>query len=401
MQQRYAEIFTVGLREPQLGLDARKQPRRPSRPCSSIASPLLRPSSVEGIVSVSSALKYDAASASAAARTSRRAERIELQGLGGRDAERLQQIGAVVAQELLRDQALRTFTAEELTVGRKTYEIGDITVQQDGITGAAQMNPGQTMFPFRLLCGMRLLAGWRGAGRRHGSATSTCRPIAAGAHSRPRTRWPPFRTRWRSASSTLELDIGLTADGVVVISHDTALNPDHTRDARGAFLAAKGPAIRSLTLAQLQRYDVGRIDPATSYGKQFATQLASDGERIPTLAALFERVRERGATCSCASTSRPSWTRPAPTKPRAPEAMVRALLAEIDKAGMAARVTIQSFDWRTLALVGQMAPQMSRAYLTTGRTLRDRALDHGPAARGLRLGAAAREGRRRREARAR
>ena len=40
----------------------------------------------------------------------------------------------VVAQELLRDQALRTFTAEELTVGRKTYEIGDITVQQDGIT---------------------------------------------------------------------------------------------------------------------------------------------------------------------------------------------------------------------------------------------------------------------------
>jgi hypothetical protein len=51
----------------------------------------------------------------------------------GRDAERLQQIGAVVAQELLRDQPLRTFTAEELTVGRKTYEIGDITVQQDGI----------------------------------------------------------------------------------------------------------------------------------------------------------------------------------------------------------------------------------------------------------------------------
>ena len=57
----------------------------------------------------------------------------ELQGVGGRDAERMQQIGALVAQELLRDQVLRSFTAEELTVGRKTYEIGDIRVVDDGI----------------------------------------------------------------------------------------------------------------------------------------------------------------------------------------------------------------------------------------------------------------------------
>ena len=132
VQQRYAEIFTVGLREPQLGLDA-KANRAAITAVLSIASPLLRPSSVEGIVSVSSALKYDAASR-ALRLNEPRAERLELQGVGGRDAERLQQIGAVVAQELLRDQALRTFTAEELTVGRKTYEIGDITVQQDGIT---------------------------------------------------------------------------------------------------------------------------------------------------------------------------------------------------------------------------------------------------------------------------
>ncbi|MBT2323605.1 glycerophosphodiester phosphodiesterase [Variovorax paradoxus] len=169
---------------------------------------------------------------------------------------------------------------------------------------------------------------------------------------------------------TLELDTGLTADGVVVISHDTVLNPDHTRDASGAFLAAKGPAIRSLTLSQLQAYDVGRIDLASNYGKQFPKQLASDGERIPTLAALFERVRERGATQIRFNIE----TKLDPTRPdetAAPEDMVRALLAEIDKAGLAQRVTIQSFDWRTLALVGQWAPQMQRAYLTTGRTLKD------------------------------
>ena len=84
------------------------------------------------MVSVSSALRYD--TATRALRLDQpKAERLELQGVQGRDAERLQKIGAVVAQELLQGQVLRSFTAEELTVGRKTYEIGDITVQDDGI----------------------------------------------------------------------------------------------------------------------------------------------------------------------------------------------------------------------------------------------------------------------------
>lgn len=131
VNQRYAEIFTVGLRDPQLRLDAQRN-RAAITAVLSIASPLLRSSATEGIVTVSSALRYDAA-ARALLLDQPRAERLELQGLTGRDAERLQEIGAVVAQELLRDQPLRTFTPEELTVGRKTYDIGDITVLADGI----------------------------------------------------------------------------------------------------------------------------------------------------------------------------------------------------------------------------------------------------------------------------
>ncbi|VTU24231.1 Glycerophosphoryl diester phosphodiesterase [Variovorax sp. SRS16] len=170
--------------------------------------------------------------------------------------------------------------------------------------------------------------------------------------------------------TTLELDIGLTADGVVVISHDMALNPDHTRDATGAFLKGKGPPIHALTLAQLQTYDVGRIDPASSYGKPFPHQVPHDGERIPTLAALFERMHQLGANQVRFNIE----TKVDPTQPdltAAPEPMVRALLAEIDRAGVASRVTIQSFDWRTLALVGQWAPQLPRAYLTSARTVQD------------------------------
>src|SRR6266545_4450163 len=63
--------------------------------------------------------------------------------------------------------------------------------------------------------------------------------------------------------TTLELDLAMTKDGVLVVSHDSRLNPDHTRGPDGTFLAAEGPAVRSLTLAKLQRYDVGRLKPGT------------------------------------------------------------------------------------------------------------------------------------------
>jgi len=129
--ERYAEIFMVGLRDPQLGLDAATN-RAALTATLTIASPLLAASPVQGLVSMSSALRYDAAT-----RTLRldqpKAERLQLQGVEGRDAERLQKVGSVVAQELLQGQVLRSFTADELTMGRKTYEIGDITVQENGI----------------------------------------------------------------------------------------------------------------------------------------------------------------------------------------------------------------------------------------------------------------------------
>lgn len=189
----------------------------------------------------------------------------------------------------------------------------------------------------------------------------------------PENTLAAFSNAMNLGVTTLELDIGLTADGVVVVSHDTALNADHTRDARGAWLTAKpAPSVRSLTLAQLQTYDVGRLNPESNYGKQFALQQPRDGERIPTLAALFAQVQARGADAARVHFN--IETKIDPTKPdetAAPEPMVRALLAEIDKAKMGERVTIQSFDWRTLALVGQLAPQLSRAYLTTPRTLKD------------------------------
>jgi hypothetical protein len=129
--QRYADIVSVSLSDPQLGLNAAAN-RAAITVRVSIAGSLLRAGGVEGIIALSSALRYDAP-ARALRLEQPKAERLELQGVVGDDAERLRRIGGLVAQELLQGRALRTFTAEELTFGSKTYEIGDITVLDDGI----------------------------------------------------------------------------------------------------------------------------------------------------------------------------------------------------------------------------------------------------------------------------
>jgi len=68
----------------------------------------------------------------------------------------------------------------------------------------------------------------------------------------------------------------------------------------------------------------------------------------------------------------------------APEALTRALLAVIQEAGMQSRVAIQSFDWRTLKLVQQLAPAIPTVYLTTQSAASDSARDPAWTA-GLRL----------------
>ena len=180
----------------------------------------------------------------------------------------------------------------------------------------------------------------------------------------PENTLPAFERALAIGVSTLELDIGVTADGVVVIAHDRVLNPDITRDAAGRWLGAgPRPALRSLTQAQLQAYDVGRIDPATPYAKTFAAQQPHDGARIPTLAALLQRVKALGANhvrFNIETKIGPGQDGDATDV----EAMTHALLRVIDEAGMAQRVSIQSFDWRTLQQVQRLAPSIPTVYLT-------------------------------------
>lgn len=175
----------------------------------------------------------------------------------------------------------------------------------------------------------------------------------------PENTLPAFLRAAEIGVTTLELDVGITKDGAVIVAHDRRLNPDITRDAKGDWIASPGPRVRDLTLAELKRFDVGAIKPGTDYAKQFPAQAVVPGTPMPALAEIAALPGRFNIETKISPL--------APDDTLDPEAFARAVIAEIRRLGIAPRATIQSFDWRTLAIAAREAPEIARAYLTTER----------------------------------
>lgn len=159
--------------------------------------------------------------------------------------------------------------------------------------------------------------------------------------------------------TTLETDLAITKDDDVVISHDPLLNPDLTRGPDGQWLATHGPVIRTLSLDQLKRYDIGRLNPASKYGQQWPEQKPVDGQRFPTLAEFFAMAGPDVRFNIEIKTD--------PNKPDLTVAPARFSILAVDalrKGKAAARSTIQSFDWRNVLEVKKLAPEIATGCLT-------------------------------------
>ena len=186
----------------------------------------------------------------------------------------------------------------------------------------------------------------------------------------PENTLPAFAAALSLGVTTLELDTAITRDGAIVVSHDPSLNPAITRGPDGAYLKAKGPAIHALDFAELQRHDVGRINPESSYARQQPEQKAVDGTRIPRLGDVFALVRRAGnQDVRFNIETKVSPLAPGETLP--PAEFADRLLAAIYANGMSERVSIQSFDWRTLQRTQQAAPEIPTVYLSAQQSWLD------------------------------
>jgi glycerophosphoryl diester phosphodiesterase len=183
----------------------------------------------------------------------------------------------------------------------------------------------------------------------------------------PENTLPGFTRALSLGVTTLELDTAITKDGVIVISHDMALNPDITRDKNGKWLGKFGPVIHSLTFDELQQYDVGRLKPNTDYAKLFPEQRPVDGARIPKLADLFSLAKKsHNDQIRFNIEIKVSPLKPSETLD--PETSAKRVVELVRKEGMEARVSILSFDWRTLQVVQKIASEIPRVYLSVQRS---------------------------------
>lgn len=182
----------------------------------------------------------------------------------------------------------------------------------------------------------------------------------------PENTLPAFANALSMGIDTLELDVNVTADREIVISHERGLNPDLARDANGDYVAAPGTPFIKMRLAEIRTYDVGQIRPDSAYARHFPDQRAIPGTPIPTLKELFALVRKSGNGCvrfNIETKIDPNHPDESPD----PQTFVALLLGLIDAEGFTDRVMIQSFDWRTLQLVQQRAPRIPTVYLTLQR----------------------------------
>ena len=179
----------------------------------------------------------------------------------------------------------------------------------------------------------------------------------------PENTLPAFSLAIEMGVDTLELDVGVTRDGVVVVHHDRRLNPDLARGPDGKWLLRPTPTIHSLTLAEVQRYDVGRLRPGSEYAAHFPQQQPVDGARIPRLADVFSLA----AKTRVGFNIEVKLLRTHPDETPGPEPFAAAVVAEVRKGAMEKRSTIQSFDWRAVKAVEREAPEIATAYLSEAR----------------------------------
>ena len=158
---------------------------------------------------------------------------------------------------------------------------------------------------------------------------------------RPENTIPAFEYAIRAGVDVLELDMAVTRDDVLVVSHDPTLNPE----------ICKGPsahrAIRTLTLKELRQWDCGALR-----NPRYPKQTPIPGTRMPTLDEVFD-LAPRGRFDFNIETKifadHPEYT-------PSPEKFAQLVLDCVRRHKLESRVILQSFDFRTLHAMKTLAP---------------------------------------------
>lgn len=160
----------------------------------------------------------------------------------------------------------------------------------------------------------------------------------------PENTLPAFEYALAQGVDALELDLAVTKDNILVVSHDPEMNSK----------ICKGPeglphTIRQLTLAQVKQFDCGATQNA-----EFPNQKTVPGTKMPTFAEVLELAKKHKADLNVETKIFPSKPELTPS----PEEFARLVIDEVRKHKLESRLILQSFDWRTLDAAKKIAPNV-------------------------------------------
>ncbi len=141
----------------------------------------------------------------------------------------------------------------------------------------------------------------------------------------------------------IEIDVWVSKEDRLIVHHDPRLSPAIARTPDGLWI--KDPlAIRDLGVADLAKYDVGRINPDSEYAARFSEQIPCDGQTIPSLEEVINLLREMEADIEINVELKSTIDEPflVPDIDR----YIEITANQISELGIIDRAFVQSFDWR-------------------------------------------------------
>lgn len=180
----------------------------------------------------------------------------------------------------------------------------------------------------------------------------------------PENTIPAFEHAIQAGADVLELDLGVTKDNVLVVSHDPTINPTICTGA-----PPKTP-IRQLTLEQLKTIDCGSLK-----NPLYAKQKPVPGAKIPTLDEVLALARRGKFEFNIETKIFAKYPELTPS----PEEFAKLLHDAIRKHGLEKRVIVQSFDFRTLHAMKKLdaAIRLSALYEGTPKSFVEIAREAG------------------------
>lgn len=165
----------------------------------------------------------------------------------------------------------------------------------------------------------------------------------------PENTLPSFEYAIAEGADWIELDLWATKDDILVVAHDPAMNEKICRGPQGA-----ERVIRKMTLAQLNQWDCGALA-----NPEFPRQKAVPGTRAPTFDEVLSLAPKGNFRFNVEIKSYPD--KPELTPPV--DVYARQVVDAIRHRHMEKRVMIQSFDWRLVQAVAEIAPDWPRSAL--------------------------------------